>query len=139
MTILRCSASISLIVALLSGCAAQIDPALEKQRQLQVQRMQTRVFDTNDRNAVVRGIVAAMQDLNFVINKVDVEQGIVTAKRFGTYPIEMTVTVQSISGKQILVHDIAQYNLKPIEDPFLYEQFFSSLQKFTPQISPAGN
>jgi len=127
-----------LLVSFISGCASQIDPALLKQRQLQIQRMQTRVFDTNDRSGLVRGVVAAMQDLKFIIDNADIQQGIIAAKKYGAYPIEMTVTVQPISSKQILVHGIAQYNLKPIEDPFLYEQFFSSLQEYVPDIPLSG-
>jgi uncharacterized protein YceK len=131
--------AIILLVSFISGCASQIDPALVKQRQLQVQRMQTRVFDTNDRSGIVRGVIAAMQDLSFIIDNADAQQGIITAKKYGDYPIEITVTVQPISSKQILVHSIAQYNLKPIEDPFLYEQFFSSLQEYVPYIPLSGD
>ena len=131
--------AIILLVSFISGCASQIDPALVKQRQLQVQRMQTRVFDTNDRSGIIRGVIAAMQDLNFIIDNADAQQGIVAAKKYGAYPIEMTVTVQSISSNQLLVHGIAQYNLKPIEDPFLYEQFFSSLQEYVPNIPLSGD
>ena len=138
MIAMRCLATI-LLASFISGCASQIDPALVKQRQLQVQRMQTRIFDTNNRSGLVRGVIAAMQDLSFVIDNADAQQGIIAAKKYGDYLIEMTVTVQPISNRQILVHGIAQYNLKPIEDPFLYEQFFSSLQEYVPYIPLAGD
>ena len=101
--------------------------------------MQARVFDTNNRSGLVRGVIAAMQDLSFVIDNADAQQGIIAGKKYGDYPIEMTVTVQPISSRQILVHGIAQYNLKPIEDPFLYEQFFSSLQEYVPYIPLSGD
>lgn len=127
-----------LLAALLSGCASQIDPATVKKHQLEVQSMQTATFDTNDRKAVVRAVIAALQDLYFVINNVDIRQGIVTAKKFGDYPIEMTITVQLISNKQILLHGIAQYKLTTIEDPVIYEQFFSSVQKSLPVTSRSG-
>ena len=136
---------ILLVITFLSGCATQIDPSLEKQRQLQIQRMQTRVFDVNnsfDKNnsqKITRGVVAAFQDLNFLINNLDVAKGVVEAKKFGDYPIEMTVTIQPVSDDRISVHGIAQYNKKRIDDPFLYEQFFSSLQKFLPIVSNVGN
>ena len=128
-----------LLVSFISGCASQIDPALVKQRELQVQRMQTRIFDTNNRSGLVRGVIAAMQDLSFVIDNADAQEGIIAAKKYGDYLIEMTVTVQPISNRQILVHGIAQYKLKTIEDPFLYEQFFSSLQEYVPYIPLAGD
>lgn len=128
-----------LLILFMGGCTPPIDPAVVKQHQLQVQRMQTRVFDTHDRKLVARGVIAALQDLGFIINNADIEQGIIAAKKFGTYPIEMTVTIQAISDKQLLVHGIAQYKLKTIEDPALYEQFFSSLRKSLPLVSRAGN
>ena len=93
------------------------------------------VYDTNDRTLVTRAVIAALQDLNFVINNVDIQQGLIVAKKFGDYPIELTVTIQSISDKQTLVHEIAQYKLKTIEDPVVYEQFFSSVQKSLPSFA----
>jgi hypothetical protein len=128
-----------LFIALVSGCATPIDPAQVKLHQLQVQRMQTRVVDTNNRRSVARGVIATLQDLGFVIDNVDIEQGVIAAKKFGSYPIEMTVTIQSISDKQVLVHGIAQYNLKTIEDPVLYERFFSSLQESLPLAPRPGD
>lgn len=127
------------IMAFIGGCASQVDPAALKRHQLEVQRMQTRIFDTNDRKELVRGVIGAMQDLNFIINNADVQQGIVTAKKFGPYPIDMTVTIQPVSNRQMLVHGIAQYKLKTIEDPALYGQFFSSLQDFLPDDRTAGS
>ena len=138
MTYTRYVAAMSLI-AFLSGCAAQIDPALAKQHQLQVQKMQTAVFSTSDRTLLTRSIIMTMQDLSFIINSADVEKGIVSAKKFGDYPIAMTVTIQAISTQQILVRAIAQHKLKDIEAPALYEQFFSSLQKSLPSSSRAGD
>lgn len=137
--------AILLVITFFSGCAMQIDPSLEKQRQLQIQRMQTRVFDVNNsfdanmRQEITRGVVAAFQDLNFLINNLDDTKGVVEAKKYGDYPIEMTVTIQPVSDDRISVHGIAQYNKKRIDDPFLYEQFFSSLQKFLPIVSNVGN
>ena len=138
MTYKRYVAAMSLIV-FLSGCASQIDPALAKQHQLQLQEMQTAVFSTSDRSLVTRSIIIAMQDLSFIINSADVEQGIVSAKKFGAYPIAMTVSIQAISNQQISVHAIAQHKLKVIEAPALYEQFFSSLQKSLSTSSRAGD
>ena len=127
-----------LLAALLAGCAAEkVDPALEMQRQAQLQRMQTRTYDTRDKNLVIRGVIAAIQDLNFVIVNADVAQGIVIAKKFGAYPVDLTVSVQAISDDQMLVHGIAQSNLKTIEEPLLYEQLFSSFEEFTPSLAHA--
>lgn len=139
MTGLRYAATLFLLTTIISGCASQIDPALEKERQVRVQKMQTRVFNTNDRILLIRGVIAAMQDLNFIIDNANIDQGIITAKRFGHYTIEMMVTIQPISDKQILIHVIARYDLKTLEDPLLYEQFFSSLQDYVNLDAHAGS
>ena len=139
MTGLRYAATLFLLTAIIGGCASQIDPALEKERQVRVQKMQTRVFNTNDRILLIRGVIAAMQDLNFIIDNANIDQGIITAKRFGHYTIEMMVTIQPISDKQILIHGIARYDLKTLEDPLLYEQFFSSLQDSVNLDAHAGS
>jgi len=138
MTMLRSIAAI-LLIAFIGGCASEIDPAKVKQHQLEVQRMQTAVFNTHDRKSVIRGIVAALQDLKFIISEADTEQGLVTAKKYGTYPIAMTVTIQPISSRQILIHGIAQSKLKTLEDRALYEQFFTSVEKNLPSASRAAD
>jgi hypothetical protein len=138
MTSMRYLAAI-LLLAFISGCAEQIDPAKVRQHQLEVQRMQTRVFHDYGENAITRGIIAALQDLDFVINKVETEQGLIIAKKFGTYPIEMTTKIQSISSNQISVHAIARYNLETLEDPVLYEQFFAIVKDYLPSGRQGGD
>jgi len=121
------------LAATLGGCAQQIDMAKIKQHQLEVQKMQTSVFDTNNKNAIIRGVIAALQDLDFNISNADTEQGLITAKKFGTYPIDMTVTIQTVSSTQILVHAIAQNNLKTLEESALYDRFFTTLKSYIPE------
>ena len=131
---------VSLLAALsLFGCATPNSHILEGGSQVELRSYQSRSFDTADKVLVVRNVISTMQDLSFVIDNADAQQGIIAGKKYGDYPIEMTVTVQPISSRQILVHGIAQYNLKPIEDPFLYEQFFSSLQEYVPYIPLSGD
>jgi len=118
-----------LLMTLLGGCASQIDPALVKQHEALIQRMQSRVFETGDNKVVARGVIATLQDMNFVINTADIGLGAISAKKFGDYPIEISVTIQPMSNSLILVHGNARYQLKTIEDPAIYEQLFSSLEK----------
>jgi len=41
----------------------------------------------------------------------------------------MTVSVRPRGATQMLVRANAQYNIRPVEDPEPYQQFFSSLSK----------
>jgi len=121
--------TIFLLLILISGCATQKSHVLAGGSQVQLRSIQTRAFDTNDKNLIVRNIIATLQDLSFVIDKADVDLGTVTATKLSGYRIRMTVTARPKSKTKTLVRANAQYNLTPIEDPELYQDFFSALQK----------
>lgn len=119
-------------LTLISGCATTHDARiLGADNQVELRSMQTRSFDTNDKNIVVRNVISTLQDLSFVIDKADTDLGTVSATRlYNGNKVRMTVTARpSSSGKSVLVRANAQYNLKPIENPKIYQDFFSSLSK----------
>ena len=121
---------IPLAFLILSGCAAsQNSHILKGGNQVQLRVMQTRAFDTSDKNNVVRNVISTLQDLGFVIDKADAELGTVSATKLSGYQIRMTVTVRNRSETKLLVRANAQYNLTAIEDPVIYQGFFSSLSK----------
>lgn len=127
-------AAISLIVllslVLLSGCVSQNSHILDTgESQLQLRSIQTRVFDTNDRQTVTRNVVATLQDLNFVIDDADADLGTVSATKLSRYQVKITVQVRPKSETQMIVRANARYNLEPIDDPQIYQDFFSALQK----------
>ncbi len=119
----------TIFVLALAGCASQNSHILEGGSQVQLRSMQTRAFDTSDKNMVVRNVIATLQDLSFVIDKADADLGTVSATKMSRYTIRITVIVRPKSESQMLVRASAQYNLKAIEDPEVYQQFFSALQK----------
>lgn len=120
-----------LVSAILAGCANPDRHILgdTEESQLQVRSIQTRVFDTADKNMVVRNVVASLQDLSFVIDKADAELGTVTATKLSGYQIRMTVTVRPKGEKQMVVRANGQYNNRVIMDPVMYQDFFAVLQK----------
>ena len=113
----------------LVACASQDSHVLSGGSQVELRSIQTRAFDTGDKELVARNIIATLQDLSFVIDKADLELGTVTATKLGGYQIRMTVTVRPRAQDQLLVRASAQYNLKPIEDPQPYQDFFAALGK----------
>jgi hypothetical protein len=71
-----------------------------------------------------------MQDLDFVIDKADLDLGSITGSKFLGYGIVvMTVTVRPRGEKQLLVRTNAQYGISSIEDPQTYQDFFNALEK----------
>jgi len=91
--------------------------------------MQTRAFDTTDREKTLRTIIATLQDLGFVVDKADATLGSVTATKLKGYNLIMTVTVRPRGEKQLLVRSSAQFNIQAVSDPQPYQNFFTSLGK----------
>ena len=115
----------------LSGCQTTSSSQLLKadQSQVQMRSIQTRAFDTTDKNKTLRTVIATLQDLGFVVDKADEILGSVSATKLHGYQLRMTVTVRPRGETQLLVRANAQYNLKAVDDPEIYQDFFTSLGK----------
>lgn len=115
----------------LTGCASVKDRVLDTGDQSQVEKRsyQSRVFDTNDKQKVLRAVIATLQDLGFVIDKADATLGTVSGTKLDNYSLKMTVSVRPKGKDQMLVRANAQFNITPVEDPKPYQDFFNSLSK----------
>ena len=112
------------------GCATTQERLLDSDTsQVQLRSIQTRAFDTTDKVKTLRTVISTLQDLGFVIDKADSTLGIVSATKLEDYILRITVTVRPRGETQLLVRANAQYNVEPIKDPELYQQFFTSLEK----------
>jgi hypothetical protein len=98
--------------------------------QMKIRSYQTRAFDIESKDKVVRGVVAALQDLGFIIERANAPMGLVTAGRFrGGGFVELTVTVRRKGTSQNEVRVNALFNTQPIEDPKVYQDFFVTVEK----------
>ena len=115
----------------LSGCQTTSSSQLLRadQSQVQTRNIQTRAFDTTDKNKTLRTVISTLQDLGFVVDKADEVLGSVSATKLDGYQLRMTVTVRPRGQTQLLVRANAQYNLTAVEDPEIYQDFFTSLGK----------
>ena len=115
---------------LVVGCATTQQRLLDSDSsQVQLRSIQTRAFDTTDKEKTLRTIMSTLQDLGFVIDKADATLGTVSATKLKHYALRITVTVRPRGETQLLVRANAQYNVKPVTDPEPYQQFFTSLEK----------
>ena len=97
--------------------------------QVRLRSIQSRAFDLTDVQATLRTVMATLQDLGFVIDDADDTLGTVSATKLNRYALRMTVSVRRRGETQLLVRANAQYNLRAVEDPEPYQQFFDSLSK----------
>jgi hypothetical protein len=101
--------------------------------QMKLRSFQTRVFDVKDRQQTMRGVITALQDLGFIIERANEPLGLVTAARFAEpnyYDVlGVTVTVRPEAEGRMMVRANAIYNNKPIEDPKTYQNVFATLER----------
>ncbi len=113
-----------------TGCATTQQRLLDSEEsQVKLRSIQTRVFDTTDKEKTLRTIMATLQDLGFVLDEADSILGTVTATKLNRYALRITVSVRPRGEKQLLVRANCQYGNKPVIDPEPYQQFFASLEK----------
>ena len=112
------------------GCATTQQRLLDSDSsQVQLRSIQTRAFDTKDKEKTLRTVMSTLQDLGFVIDKADATLGTVSATKLSNYALRITVIVRPRGETQLLVRANAQYNVQPITDPEPYQQFFVALEK----------
>ena len=120
-----------LAMTLLGGCATTNQRVLDigDETQLQKRSYQSRVFETADKEKVLRAIISTLQDLGFVIDRADLMLGTVSGTKQDVNQIRITVSTREKGNDRMLVRANAQFNISPIEDPKQYQDFFSSLEK----------
>jgi PBP1b-binding outer membrane lipoprotein LpoB len=117
-----------MLLLFLTSCAPSTHQVMaSSESQVKLRSIQTRAFDTTDREKTLRTIIATLQDLGFVVDKADGILGTVSATKLDRYALRMTVTVRQRGETQMLVRANAQYNIQAVEDPEPYQQFFDSL------------
>jgi len=123
------------LVGVLVGCASAAPDVTGPDQQLAMRQIQTREYDTLDRDMTMRSVVATLQDLGFTIDSADAKIGTITATRltqqarYETREMRMTVTVRERDGERIAVRANARVDEKAVDTPETYQDFFNALDK----------
>jgi len=121
----------------LAGCASPpeepVDLLAPTEEQMKIRNLQTRTFDISDRQAAIRGVIQALQDLGFIIERANEPLGMVTGARFAEPRyfdvVGVTVTVRPVGDSRMTVRANAIFNNEPITDPEVYRNFFATLER----------
>ncbi len=101
--------------------------------QMKMRAVQTRSFDVADRQQAMRAVIAALQDLGFIIERANEALGLVTAARFAEPDfysvIGVTVTVRPEGEGKMAIRINAIFNNEPVTDPEAYQNFFATLER----------
>ncbi len=122
-----------------SGCTSSKKQLLKMdESQVKLRSMQTRAFDSTEKDKMLRTVISTLQDLGYIVNEANEVIGTVSARTTHIkykflekkkYPLLITVTVRPRGETQLLVRANAQYNQKAVENPLVYQNFFTVLEK----------
>lgn len=124
--------SVFLLLTGMVGCAtsSQKEILATDQSQVALRSIQSRAFDTTDKKLMMRSVLNTLQDLDFLIQDSSLELGTVTGQKFsGVNVVKISVTVKERNATQMLVRANAQFGVKAVEDPKIYQDFFAALEK----------
>lgn len=129
MIVVMCLSVVSIIG--LSACQSDSKQQIlaTDKSQVALRAVQTRIFETKDRNKTVRTVIATLQDLGFVVDKADEVLGTVSATKLDGYSMRMTITVRERGEERMAVRASAQYNLVAVSDAKPYQQFFNAMEQ----------
>lgn len=121
---------VMLSAALLFGCASSLDQVMKtEQSAVQLRSYQERAFDTTDKEQTLRSVIATLQDLSFVLDKADLDLGVVSATKLSGYQMRITVIVRPRGSSQLIVRANAQIDDQAVVEPKPYQDFFTALEK----------
>ena len=139
---IRLSIGLCVLLPLLAECA----PTAEQQaaafhqtpETLQARSLQSRRFDTTDKNLMLQASIGALQDLGFTIDETQAEHGVIVASKFGGGLIRAQVEIQTVSSG-LMVRAIFQHIIplpgamlpkgETLTEPDLYRGFFEKLSQ----------
>jgi hypothetical protein len=127
----------TLVVLMLSSglAACQVapnEPLLSKKSAVELRAIQSRAFDTADREAVLRAMIATLQDLGYSLDKVEATAGTVTATKLAR--LKMTAASYPHGATQMVVRANAIVAIGPqkhqVDDAEFYRiDFFEPFSK----------
>ena len=91
--------------------------------------MRSRIFATNDKQKTLRAVIAALQQLGFVVDRADFSAGSVSGAKADDYLLRLTVTAAPAGADRLLVRAVARYDVTSVlvEEP--YGKFFATLSR----------
>lgn len=120
------------VAFVVTGCATTSQKQLleSNDSQVKLRAIQTRAFDTTDKEKAMRTVISTLQDLDFVISDANFDIGTVTGNKFvSSNVLKISVTIRPRGETQLLIRANAQWGITAVEEPEQYQDFFTSLEK----------
>jgi hypothetical protein len=125
---LMIGAAAALHIVALGGCQSELhDFSQPPESAAKLAAMRSRIFPTADRRKTLRGAIAALQELGFVVDRADFAAGSVSGAKAEDYLLRLTVTVLPAGADRLLIRAVARYDVTPVLDADPYRKFFATL------------
>lgn len=126
--------SLWLVALLVAGCQAapQQAPLLSKKPAVELRTMQSRVFDSGDKNRILREVIGTLQDLGYSLDKVAASAGTVTATKLAVLQLSASVYPHGRTQTVVRADALVKINdrFHQVDDPTFYQSdFFAPLQQ----------
>jgi len=119
--------AVLMLTATLAACqVAPTEPLPSKKSAVELRAIQSRAFDTADREVVLRAMIATLQDLGYSLDKVEASAGTVTATKLAR--LKMTAASYPRGTTQTIVRANAVVAIGPqkyqVDDAEFYQLDF---------------
>lgn len=96
---------------------------------LSLRAIQSRTFETSDMQKMLQNIASTLQDMGYIIGRIDNQLGLVNATQFTDDITEITVTIQPLAHSMIVRASGRRNNIPMDNDPVFYQNFFNHLSQ----------
>lgn len=98
---------------------------------LSLRALQSRSFETSDMQKMLQNIASTLQDMGYIIGRIDNQLGLINATQFADDVTEITVTIQPLAHSMTVRASGRRNNIPMDNDPIFYQNFFNHLSQAT--------
>jgi uncharacterized protein (UPF0261 family) len=131
---------LALALVAFSGCTSDLhDFSQPPESAATLAARRSRIFATADKRNALRAAIAALQELDFIVDRADLAGGTVSGVKADQYLMRVSVTVAPSGADRMLVRTVARYDVTPVLEAAPYEKFFAVLARILAlEPLPAG-
>ncbi|WP_040363784.1 hypothetical protein [Commensalibacter intestini] len=96
---------------------------------LSLRAIQTRSFETTNMPKMLQNIASTLQDMGYIIGRIDNQIGFINATQFADNVTEITVNIQPQPHSMIVRVSARRNNIPMDNDPVFYQDFFNHLSQ----------
>lgn len=113
-----------------TALAYSIKPIIAQPPQtLSLRAIQSRSFETSDMQKMLQNIASTLQDMGYIIGRIDNQLGFVNATQLADDMTEITVTLQPMAHSIIVRASGRRNNIPMDNNPIFYQNFFNHLSQ----------